>query len=172
MNCDYHIRPAKPEDLSALPQIEKEAAVLFSESGFAGLLANITTPEETLSEALRCGRLWVAADADDRPIGFALACVVGGNAHLDELDVYPDHCRRGVGSALVETVCDWARQSGFTAITLTTFGNVPWNSPFYERLGFRILSSDEMTKALNELMQLEIERGLPGKNRVAMLREL
>jgi len=172
MNSDYRIRLARPDDIPELPQIEQRAALLFSESGFAGLLTNIMTPEETLKEGVKSDRLWVAADKDDRPVGFALACVVGGNAHLDELDVYPEHCRRGLGSVLVETVCDWAQQSGFKAITLTTFGNVPWNAPFYERLGFRTLSRHEMTEALNELMELEIKRGLPGENRVAMTREL
>jgi len=172
MNSNYHIRLAKPDDLSELPEIERQAAALFSKSGFADVLADITTPEETLREGLRFSRLWVAADTEDRPVGFALASVVGGKAHLDELDVYPQHCRRGLGSALVETVCDWGRQSSFTGITLTTFSHVPWNAPFYERLGFRILCSDELTEALRELMQLEVERGLPGQNRVAMYREL
>ena len=34
------------------------------------------------------------------------------------------------------------------AVTLTTFRDVPWNAPYYERLGFRTLAADEITPGL------------------------
>lgn len=75
--------------------------------------------------------------ADDTPVGFALVEMLTGNEpHLEEIDVHPAHGRRGVGSALVRTVCEWATRSGFRDITLTTFRDVAWNMPFYARLGF------------------------------------
>ena len=39
--------------------------------------------------------------------------------------------------ALIEHVAGWARAHGSPALTLTTFTEVPWNAPYYERLGFR-----------------------------------
>jgi len=36
----------------------------------------------------------------------------------------------------VSSVCEWATSQGYEAVTLTTFRDVPWNSPFYTRLGF------------------------------------
>jgi GNAT superfamily N-acetyltransferase len=116
--------------------------------------------------------LWVAVDRENRPVGFALGGVVGQNAHLDELDVLPDHGRRGLGRALVEAACDWAREAGYRAITLNTLSHIPWNGPFYERLGFRILAPAELTAEQNELLRREIEAGLPAENRVVMRREL
>jgi hypothetical protein len=53
-------------------------------------------------------------------------------------------------------------------VTLCTFRDVPWNAPFYQRLGFRPLASDELTPALGERMRREAEAGLPLDLRVAM----
>jgi GNAT superfamily N-acetyltransferase len=97
---------------------------------------------------------------------------VGDNAHLNELDVHPAYGKRGLGTALVEAVCEWARVSNYRAITLTTLRYIPWNAPWYQRLGFRILEDDELTAPLCELLHDEIRRGLPADQRVAMRREL
>ena len=169
---DYHIRLARAEDLSALPGIEREAAARFAPYGLAGALSNILTSLESLRAGLEAERLWVAADANDRPVGFALASDVGGHAHLDELDVHPAHGQRGLGTALVEVVAHWAEVSGYRAITLTTLRHIPWNAPWYQRLGFRVLLEDELSSALRELLQEEIQRGLPAEQRVAMHKPL
>ncbi len=168
----YHIRAARAEDLAALPDIEREAAARFAPYGLVEPLSNILTPIELLYEGVKADRLWVAVNEADRPVGFALASVIGGNAHLDELDVHPTHGERGLGTALVEAVCNWAKASGFSALTLTTLCHIPWNAPWYQRLGFRILEEAELTTALRALLCEEIQRGLPAKQRVAMRREL
>jgi GNAT superfamily N-acetyltransferase len=164
----YEIRLARPSDLASLPDIERAAASLFEAYGLAGIFAEVVTAPGDLERARAAGRLWVAAGPGDRPVGFALASYVGENAHLDELDVHPDHAQRGLGRALVETVLDWARAAGLPAVTLTTLRRVPWNAPFYERLGFRVLSERERGPILDELLRDEIERGLPAEDRVAM----
>ncbi len=168
----YHIRLARSDDLGALPGIEQAANALFAAYGLAEQFLNLLTPIESLREGVKTDRLWVAADETDRPVGFALAGSVGDNAHLDELDVHPAHGRRGLGTALVKAVCDWARASGYRAITLTTLRHIPWNAPWYQRLGFRVLEENELGQALQELMREEIQRGLPADQRVALRREL
>jgi GNAT superfamily N-acetyltransferase len=168
----YEIRAAVAADLPRLPQIERAAAALFAEFGFADLFGSVLTPASELEEGFRSGRLWVAATPDDGAVGFALASVVGGNAHLDELDVLPEHGRRGIGTALVEAFLRWAGESELRAATLITFRNVPWNAPFYKRLGFRVLGATDLTPALSQLLRLEVERGLPTANRVAMYRSI
>jgi GNAT superfamily N-acetyltransferase len=169
---DYRIRLARDGDLSALPEIERQANTLFAAYGLAEQLSNVLTPIEVLCEGVQANRLWVAVDETDRPVGFALAGVVGDNAHLDELDVHPAHGQRGLGTALVEVVCDWAKASNYHVITLTTLRHIPWNAPWYQRLGFRVLEDDELSPALRELLREEIQRGLPGDQRVAMQRTL
>ena len=73
---------------------------------------------------------------------------------------------------LVETFLRWARESAFCGATLTTLRHVPWNAPFYERFGFRVLDPKELTPPLSSLLRSEIERGLPAKNRVAMYKAM
>lgn len=173
MQPRFRIRPATAADLPHLPALESASAARFAPYGLAEVYSTVVTPFEYLEEGLAGGRLWVAtAEDDDAIVGFAVATIVGDDAHLDEVDVHPDHGRRGIGRALVETVCDWARASGFAAITLTTLHDVPWNAPFYERLGFRVLPEGELTDALRELFASDAERGLPTADRVAMRREL
>src|SRR5262249_25990398 len=78
----------------------------------------------------------------------------------------------GIGRRLVDTVCDWAKAQGFSAITLSTFRDVPWNGPFYERLGFRSLSPAELSPALRDVRAREKMLGIALDQRVMMRRDL
>jgi hypothetical protein len=70
----------------------------------------------------------------------------------------------------VRPVVAWARVQRFPALTLTTFRHLPWNAPFYQRLGFRILSAHEHTPAITAVLVDQKGRGLV--QRVAMRLEL
>ncbi|MCK4627152.1 MAG: GNAT family N-acetyltransferase [Phycisphaerae bacterium] len=172
MEVGYRIRHAQPGELVALPEIERLAAERFACFGLADVFSQIVTPIGLLRERTRAGLVWVATGGNDQPVGFAVVSPLDGNAHLDELDVHPDHGRRGIGTALVETACAWARSAGYRAITLSTMQDVPWNAPFYIKLGFRILAGRELTLALRQLLESEARLGLPMKNRVLMCRSL
>ena len=113
-------------------------------------------------------RAWVAVDADGSIIGFAVAWVVDGEGHLDELAVAPAHGRRGVGRALVDAVVAWTRAQGLASITLTTFRDVPWNGPYYEKLGFHVVSN--LKPALQALIDEQATWGLEPSLRVVMRR--
>ena len=111
---DYTIRPAGPGDIAGLAAVEQQAARLFEGwTGETGLtpemLATVSSVEE-LDGARQRGQLWVATSGDEI-VGFAQALILDDAAHLDEIDVVPGHMRRGVGSRLIETVCEWARQA-------------------------------------------------------------
>ena len=97
---------------------------------------------------------------------------VDGLAYLQEIDVLPDHGRRGIGTSLIHAVCEWAQFKKVAAVTLTTFRHLPWNAPFYERLGFRSLTQDELTSGLDAILADEAENGLDKTKRVAMLKQL
>lgn len=171
MQAGYRIARARPEWLGALPAVERAAAVLFEEIGIPEVaLADSTSPEE-FREAFEDGHLWVALAPDGRPVGFAMVEPLDGAAHLEEIDVHPDHGRRGLGAALVRTVCDWARESGLPAVTLTTFRGVPWNAPFYAKLGFRELDRAKWTPSLARIVGEEAGRGLEPERRMVMRRD-
>ena len=156
--------------------IEREAGTLFDDwfeqTGLTeGVLADVT-PVNTLEEAQRSGRLWVASAAEDVVVGFALALRLGGLAHLDELDVLPSHGHHGVGSALLRAVCSWAAQSEYPAVTLSTFRDVPWNAPFYERRGFTVGNPSKLLQDHVRLVESERQRGLRTDRRVLMAYQL
>ena len=123
---------------------------------------------ETFAAAHATGRLWVAVDAEDRPVGFALVTEVDGVGHLEEMDVLPAHGRKGLGDALL--VCDWAKSNGYLALTISTFRDV-WNAPFYAERGFRILSTLDLTPGLANLVESEKRHGLRTNLRIVMRRE-
>jgi GNAT superfamily N-acetyltransferase len=165
----YKIAAARPSDLPLLPAIEVAAATLLAGHAPASVLTE-TTSEADLEDAQRHGRLWVALAADV-PVGFAHIVVLEPTvAHLEEIDVHPDHGRRGVGTELVFSVCRWAAANGYSCVTLTTFRDVPWNMPFYARLGFREIPPEELSPALLSVIRDETRRGLDPHRRVAMRR--
>jgi predicted DCC family thiol-disulfide oxidoreductase YuxK/GNAT superfamily N-acetyltransferase len=169
---EIRIRPAEAAELPELQRVEREAGARFRGLGLIDHLLEHSLSLPELSSHHRAGRVWVAADERNRPVGFAVARVVGGGAHLEELDVLPEAGRRGIGTRLVATVCEWASAQGFTTITLSTFRDVPWNAPFYERLGFRRLKLAELSPALREVRAREEHLGIALEQRVMMRREL
>ena len=134
------VRPAGEGDLAALPAIELEADRAFEPLGL-GVSAE-ARPAASLARYLP-DRAWVACGEDGRPVGFALVDLVDGCAHVEQLSVRPSQQRRGHGRALLDAVAAWARSLNLPALTLSTFREVPWNAPAYERLGFRPLARRE-----------------------------
>jgi GNAT superfamily N-acetyltransferase len=165
----YRIVHARQHDLPLLPAIELAAARMLTGHAPASVLGETTT-QFAFRDAWRHGRLWVAL-ADHVPVGFAHVVVhEPGVAHLEELDVHPEHGRRGLGRRLVAAVCAWAAERGYHAVTLTTFRDVPWNMPFYEGLGFVVVPSGEISPALLSVVIDEYRRGLDPQRRVVMRR--
>ena len=116
----YTIALARERDLPALPAIELAAARLLVGQAPESVLTETTSHEE-LRDAQRLAHLWVAL-LDDQPVGFAHVKILEtGHAHLAEIDVHPDHGRRGVGRQLVMAVCAWASGQRYESVTLTTF---------------------------------------------------
>ncbi|MEX2016334.1 MAG: GNAT family N-acetyltransferase [Candidatus Hydrogenedentales bacterium] len=172
MIAQYVIRKAETRDLAALPAIERAAAVLFSEEELPPHRRDVTVPYEDLASAQSDGRLWVACDGDDRAVGFALADRFEDGAYLDEIDVHPDHGRRGLGTRMIAAVIEWARNEGFQSLYLDTSRHVPWNMPYYERVGFREVKDDAIPQELRAIMQQTYEEGFDPAQRVAMMMAL
>jgi GNAT superfamily N-acetyltransferase len=169
MTPRYTITAARPHDLIQLPAIELAASRLFTGMAPESVL-NMTTSPDVLNRAQGDGHLWVVL-ANEAPVGFALVEVVERDAaHLEEIDVHPDHGRRGLGTKLVMHVCRWAAAAGFRSVTLNTHRDVPWNAPFYRRLGFEVVPHDELSPALREIFENETRRGLDPSCRVVMRR--
>lgn len=163
----YSIRAAQAEQIPALPAIELAAAQLLR--GYAPESAlTETTDVRTFADAARDGRLWVAS-AGNTPVGFALVKMLARDLpHLEEIDVDPAHGRRGLGTALVKAVRECATDSGYVWLTLTTFRAVPWNLPFYARMGFVEIPRETLRPELAAVVSEEAHRGLDPHTRAVM----
>jgi GNAT superfamily N-acetyltransferase len=84
--------------------------------------------------------------------------------------VHPRAARQGIGRRLIEHAARYARQHGLAGLTLTTFADVPWNAPYYERCGFRVVPDGELTPGLRAVRRNEAAHGLDRWPRVVMHR--
>jgi GNAT superfamily N-acetyltransferase len=94
------------------------------------------------------------------------------SAHVEQVSVDPRFAGRRLGRRLLDHVADQARGHGLDAVTLTTFRDVPWNAPYYERCGFRRLADDELGPGLRRVRDDEAAHGLEPGRRVCMRRDL
>ena len=154
------IRAARLDELAHLIAIELAAGEQFRSLGMDRVADDEPGSTEELAAYAEAGRAFVAADGADRPIAYLLIDVADGAAHVEQVSVHPSHARQGVGRALIEQAKRWARCQGFDSVTLTTFVDVPWNGPYYERLGFRFLTPEEETPALRAIRERERALGL------------
>src|SRR5262249_12522909 len=142
------VRQARPEDAGRLQAIQLAAGDAFRDIGMPAAADTFPLPAESLSDYRREGRAWVAADEHDEPVGFIVADVVDGCAYIEQVSVHPAHAGHRIGAMLLDYVADWAAEQDMPAMTLITFRGVPWNAPYYERLGFRELTEAEVTPGL------------------------
>lgn len=168
------IRAAEAAELPLLQDIERAAGEAFRPLGMAAVADDDPLPLDVLTGYRDAGRAWVAVDGSDRPVAYLLTDTVDGAAHIEQVSVHPDAARRGVGRALIEHLAGAARAQGLTALTLTTFTEVPWNAPYYARLGFRRLDEGDpaLTEGLREISRDEAAHGLAAWPRICMRREL
>jgi GNAT superfamily N-acetyltransferase len=172
VNSKYKIVRATNLHLAAIPAIESAAAAIFSEADLPLDLRYKVTDMKTLRDAQLGGQIWVATDLQEAPVGFAMAMVVDGNPHLDEMDVLPAHGRNGIGTRLAQTVIDWAASHGHDLLTLVTFRHLPWNAVFYARLGFEPVVASSVGRELRDVLEEERNAGINMENRVVMMKKL
>ena len=119
----------------------------------------------------QAGDLWVAQH-DGRLGGFLAAQALDGNMHIRELSVRHEYQGQGIGRSLIDVAIATARRRGIPALTLTTFREVPWNAPYYDRRGFRLLTSSTLSRALADVLADEEAHGMPPGSRCAMRLDL
>ncbi|QEV21051.1 GNAT family N-acetyltransferase [Streptomyces alboniger] len=166
------IRPATAGELPVLQDIERAAGEAFRALGMDAVADDEPPTTAELERFRRAGRAWVATDEDGTPVAYVLSEPVDHAEHIEQVTVDPRAARRGVGRALIEHVADRARAEGRAALTLTTFADVPWNAPYYARIGFRPLTEAELTPGLRKIGAHEAELGLDRWPRLCMRRAL
>ncbi len=136
------VRPALTGDLDRIAEVEVAAGTLFAGIGLAEIADDPVDTDE-IGRATADGRVWVV-ERRGRIEGWVMAGVVDGEAHLAQVSVAPEAAGLGLGRLLAERVHRWASDQGHASITLTTFVDVAFNGPLYERWGYRTLDADQL----------------------------
>ncbi|WP_395305336.1 GNAT family N-acetyltransferase [Enterobacter sp. ECC-019] len=166
VDLNITVRPTRPGDVTALPAIERAAGERFREDLALAWLADgeVISAEQHLEYAER-GLSWLVL-VNDRPVGFILAEAHSSSLFIVELSVDLDWQGKGIGRQLIARAADHARRLGLASLTLTTFRNVPWNAPFYARLGFEKMTT--LTPELRQKREEETAHGFAYETRCAM----
>ncbi|MDN5767764.1 MAG: GNAT family N-acetyltransferase [Humibacillus sp.] len=138
------VRRARVDELEALCALEVEADGAFALVGLAGVLSAPPPHVEAFRAAAESSRLFVATDTRERVVGFVRLALLDGHAHVEQLSVHPAYAGHGIGAELLTVAAGWALGRGGDRLTLTTFRNVPWNGPYYERLGWVVLPAGQL----------------------------
>lgn len=166
---DWSLRLARQDDAEKMPAIERAAATIFKDvEGLENLDPEDICDIDDLRRFIRKGHSLVA-HVGEAMVGFLVTEPSGRELHVWELDVHPDFQGRGIGAGLVRACMIDARNSGFSALALTTFRDVPWNAPFYSRLGFEEVIALDAHPRLADILTKESDNGLPIDRRCAMI---
>jgi predicted N-acetyltransferase YhbS len=172
LKLGYRIRAARIEELSLLAHIEQSASILFLDTPYAWLATAESLPLEFVQQQFHAGLVWVAVDLHETVVGYAVAGEVDQTLYLQQIDVLPKHGHRGIGSALVNTICEHATQQDYEIVSLSTFRDIPWNAPFYSTFGFSPVAETELTPGFQQIRLKELAAGLPIADRIIMHRNI
>ncbi len=165
----FVVRRARQNDAAALPAIERSAAELFRTDPTLAWLADTDVASAAQHrQAIDNAYVWVAENTSAQLAGFIRALDFDNQLHIEELSVSLAFQGQGVGRRLVLTAIEHARHEQLRAVTLTTFRDLPWNAPFYQRMGFVEVAPGEHAAHLLDALQKEIEHGFAAERRCAM----
>jgi GNAT superfamily N-acetyltransferase len=103
-------------------------------------------------------------------VAYLVAHPLDGGLHVEQVSVHPRAARRGLGRLLIDHAAGVAAAEGLAALTLTTFTEVPWNAPYYARLGFAVVPEPDWTPGVRDVVAREAAHGLDRWPRVVMRR--
>lgn len=167
MQDAYIIRAARAQELAQLHALERAATEMFRETKHSWVVEDGGYDEQMYQDWFENGAILVA-EWQGEPVGFASAEEVDHQGFYALLCVHPAHANRGLGRRLTKAVQEWCSARGYTSLTMTTFPDVPWNAPIFERMGFRIMEDAELTPGLLEIRREEAESGLNPREHVFM----
>ena len=125
MMYDYFIRPAKPEDVQRIAQIERE---VFSRPwSETSIIQEMTHPQA----------VFLVTEIFGQVIGYISMQCICGECYIGNLAVDPLFRRNKAASGLLEALLAYARQMDAEFVTLEVrASNVPAKS-LYEKYGFQ-----------------------------------
>ncbi|BDH45899.1 hypothetical protein TUM12370_19430 [Salmonella enterica subsp. enterica serovar Choleraesuis] len=166
---EFGIARPRQQQLGALRDIELAAFETLRAAGAVSGPAQASDITQ-LEQYFRDGLLLAAYEQAGTPVGFIAGMVIESWLYIAELDVHPHWQRQGVGRKLLQAAVDIATEQRLCGVALTTDRLVPFNAPFYCKLGFKVLTQECCPAWLQSKLQAERLQGLQSDRRVAMIR--
>lgn len=152
---------ATAADAERFPAIERDAGLLFeSHPDLAWIAQGEDRSVADYCDLIAHGFSWWAGLPTGEAVGFICCSLADDELHVRELAVRMSSQRRGIGRMLIDTAAAAARVGGLSALTLTTFRDVPWNAPYYERIGFSVVPEAKMPMQFQKILDEEAQSGL------------
>jgi GNAT superfamily N-acetyltransferase len=150
------VRAATRAELLLLAEIDDRSRALFRTAGYA----------EPAADRAMDGAVFVAGQP---PVGYVRVIARDGDAELAALAVIPGAMRQGVGTALLDRACEWARTRNIAHLTAVGYPDVSWSGPFLAARGFVVdceLAPDEVGRRV--LMRRALSATGPDQQAVAV----
>lgn len=162
------IRPALETEIDAIRDLERASSRRFL-GVMDALAADDPTPASVLADRIAAGGL-LAALMDGTLAAFVMFRPLEDSLYIEQIDVAPTFEGRRIGAALIDAVAERAASAGLARLTLSTFRDVPWNAPYYRRLGFVDIADVALSDALLTVRREHEARGLDERARLFMRR--
>ena len=169
---EFIIRFTNKNDYQFLPGIEDSAGKAFLAIGMEDIACMDNLPVSYYNKVTEPSYIMVAESKNAALVGFCLINLVDSQPHIKELSVAREHSGQGIGKALINRICEESKQKGYKSITLTTFAEVPFNAPFYKKLGFKQFDINNEWPELSSILQKEKDGPLKAYSRIAMIKHL
>ena len=166
------IRRARADELETCRELERRAGEVFRGTAYSEVADAEPNDIEIVRAAHADGLLWVAAAGNDDPVGHLTAAEGPNGLLIAQIDVLPAYQGRGFGRALIAAAEEEARRRGLPFIWLRTFRDIPWNAPFYAKLGFSEVEGGLFGVDDADVVHHEVESGLNPAARVTMRKKL
>jgi ribosomal protein S18 acetylase RimI-like enzyme len=131
----YTIELGSPAQAGRLREIERAAGARFRDIGMQEITEGEPTPATILEERAKHGQLFTARRNDGAIAGFLIWSPKDGLAYIEEISVDPAHAGHKLAARMIDRLCEDVR-ARFARVSLATFRDVPWNAPYYAKLGF------------------------------------
>jgi predicted N-acetyltransferase YhbS len=165
-------RFAVPGEIDTVRAIEYEAAQRFASIGLTGIADAQPMNADFVRRKIEASEIIVALSGAVQCVGFVMFAPLPARFYIEELDVLTAWAGRRIGAALLGQVERLARMAGARQLVLSTFRDVPWNAPYYRRLGFEVIESAQLDAKLRAIRAAHVARGLDESKRVFMRREV
>lgn len=157
MENELQIRFANAEDINTIGWLAQQIwpfayKDILSQDQLRYMLQLIYTPD-SLKSQMEKSEIFVLAEHDDEPVGFASysATTTNGVAKLHKLYVLPNFHGKGLGKALLNFVTQEVLLLGATSLRLN-LNRYNRAKQFYERNGFSVVGQEDVDIGNNYYM--------------------